>query len=234
MVPDSNQSDPGERRRKTVLPPRRNPPPKDLREVPLRKGEANELRRERAGGEGPAERGAMPASAPPVPPGEIRPRRSKLGVVIFSVIVPAAVLALLILLVNRLDDPREELVKVTGGEVHWFSDGLIGIQEDPDSDQRVYYLIEVPPASDPQVRFGDRSMTLLVRTADGLRDLSRPVDWSEAPYAMLIHYLDRTGETPKVPCQPGTIEEYVETAGPSGSVAVLAARLRQSAAGARP
>jgi hypothetical protein len=48
---------------------------------------------------------------------------------------------------------------------------------------------------------------------------------------MLIRYIDLYGETPKVPCTPEIIEEYLETAaGKGAAMTPLANRLRLLAA----
>lgn len=228
MDSQSKQTGTEAERPRTVLPPRRKGAPSQLTDLPGR--EAGEERTEDL----PERRPGSEEARPELPLRHAVPKRPSRGrrivVVIFSAVVPVLAFALVIAFVIKLDRPPTGSTAVPGGEVRRFSDGLVAVQNDPDSDQRVYYIVEAPREADAQIRFDDRVMTLVVRTEAGLVDISRSVDWTEAPYAMLINFLDLYGDTPKVPCDPNVIERYLESQGSDGSVAPLALLLRQPGA----
>lgn len=227
-----NRQDPPPERQRVVLPAKRNAPrsladPGELTGARPGPPPSRPLPEERA-----EERAltAVPELPDPIleKPAPLIPEGSKMRLVLCA-IIPIAVLICLMVFVSKLDDSSKSQRKIDGGTIYRVSDGIIAEQDHPDGEdeeKKMYYLIEAPRESDPQITFRESGMTMRVWTDEGMRVISWPADWSKAHSGVVYFtFQDYFQKGKPLRGDLAMVKQFVTQAGEGGSIRSLINRI---------
>lgn len=227
-----NRQDPPERQR-AVLPPKRKTPrsladPAELAAPRPGPAPTRPLPQERSVDPVPT----VPELPDPEPYSEkspsLIPEGSKLRLVLCA-LIPIAVLIGLMVFVSKLDDTSASQLKIDGGTLYRVSDGIIAEQDHPEEEEdgkKMYYLIEAPRETDPQISFRESGMTMRVRTDEGMREISWPADWSKSePGVVFFTFQDYFRKGQRLRGDLPMVKQFVIQANEGGSIRALISRI---------
>lgn len=160
----------------------------------------------------------------PIPP---EPgKKLNLKRIILASLLPLAGLAAIVLIVRALDSPKAGPEEVEGGTLFWMADGIVAVQEDPESEKRMYYVVEAPREADPNVAFDENEMTLRVNTDEGRQTIVHNADWTKAPTVMFYTFKDYFQTPLELEGDTEFIDRYLMAAGPGAPLRGFLARFR--------